>query len=1162
MSVPRTSLGPYTIVRPLGEGRFGEVFLVSEPLTGAWHVAKVLKQTAGSRTEQKSEFRLLGNLDHPNLLIPWGLEEYGGELVLLMQHVDGVPFDTWVQAGPDREARLRRVLPQLLSGLGFLHHHGVLHFDIKPANVLVSEQGHLHLLDFGLSRSSANGPDDVRGTFAYLAPEVLTGGGYGKAADLFAVGVMCFEALTGTLPFAEGGNESFTARLLRSEPAPLALSDVALGGILRRMMEPRVDRRPSAEDSLAWLGSEGIRELPLAPVGLVGRQDSLQALHEVWADVRNGQSRVVQVVGNSGMGKTALVEHFCDATAETGVVLSGRCFERDATPYKGLDSVMARLGQHLATLEPDERASLSELVVGPLSQLFPELGQAVGYEAASNNPLPPGAMRQRAISALRRLFARFTRARPVLLWLDDVQWGDRGGAMILLELLQAPAPQGLMVVLSHRPVREDPGHFLGTWLRGLTTIEARTIELPVLPLPADEARQLAHRLLGSSRGVDLLVEAGEGCPFILEVLARAGAEHSGFSAEQTLATWISELEPVPRRMLEAICLAGRPLLRQQVPGAPDANELPAAWSALLRRRLVRSVGGEGRVEPYHDRIRRTVLRMLGAEERIALHARLGHLLAAPPHTDPEGAAQHLVAGNLPREARPWAVLAAEQANEALAFDRAAQLYELAVRCCGNDETHARDLREHQARALADAGQAARAGALFLQVARSQVGPRRLRTMRQAMEQLLVSGNVERGRLVMGELLSRLGVRVPRGRWLEASLAWELFWLWLRGPSLAPQQRLDERDALVLQTSLSIGKGYGTFETRLSGLFFLRAARQALRTGQAAEAVRGIAYVGSLFSFPGTAAGLARAENWLRAGERIAASRQDEHGLAVCRVGRGIQQISAGRWQSAVDAFDAAVERMQQNYANVDWESDTARNTALLALWQLGDLAELERLSARLVTEGARRGDVALHIESALYHTPALVALDRPAEARAHVVDLLSEWQDDGYHYQHWIGRRFLVLADLYQGAEPAALEALESDLRRAAAGGVTQMGIVRIEAQQLRGGLALQCGRTDVVRDALKRLDKIATPYARAVALSLRAGRSRLAGDADAPELLQQALEAFAAEDMQMHALSMRLVLAIEREEQDVVGELEGDLRALGVVEPRRWATVFAPGWR
>ena len=227
------TLGGYRIGRLIGRGGMGAVYEAQDE-RGEVVALKALRgcdPTALARF--KHEFRALSDLVHPNLALLHSLVVADDQAFLTMERIDGVDFLAHVRAAPpeQRVARLRGALAQLVEGLAALHAAGKLHRDVKPSNVLVTGEGRVVILDFGLVEELM-GPapepgDPVAGTPAYMAPELLTGGAPSAASDWYSVGVMLYEALTGSLPFTGDSFEVLRDKCARDPESPLLRTPTA-----------------------------------------------------------------------------------------------------------------------------------------------------------------------------------------------------------------------------------------------------------------------------------------------------------------------------------------------------------------------------------------------------------------------------------------------------------------------------------------------------------------------------------------------------------------------------------------------------------------------------------------------------------------------------------------------------------------------------------------------------------------------------------------------------------------------------------------------------------------------------------------------------------------------------------------------------------------------
>ena len=1174
--------GRYRVVELLGAGANGLVYRVEDPEAGVHVALKVLRAGAepgqARESDLKREFRLVSDLTHRNLVLPYSLEHDGDEVFFTMELVSGTPIVRWLAEREDW-ASVRDVFRQVAEGLLALHERGLLHRDIKPSNVLVEEDGRVAILDFGLVRHIDRPLDAARrylaGSPGYLAPEIFDGTPASTASDAYAVGVVLHEVLTGEWPYDRDVRESVVARMMADGPPAITRGPPDLVEICRGLLQVQPADRLTLDRVLSELAPASRpmrRSLGVSASSVVGRDAELARLRDAWNRVSQlGRPLVVHVPGASGMGKSALLRSFGRELDGPAWVLAGRAYERDTVPFKAVDAAIDQLARKIEALPQNEREKLAPPDAAGLGILFPSLGAALGLandtaDAGSTAPRDPQARRRAGVRALAALLTRVADRFGLILTLDDLQWGDLDSARLLVDLLTSPAPR-MLVVLSYRS--EAPSPFLALVERW-DVAELESESVTVGPLSHDSALGLARSFASSEARAAAVAKESDGCPFLIEVLASAPEDTAlGFDAalEQRLAT----LSQGARRMLDAVCLAARPVARDRVPFAPPrATDARAAWASLVSERLLRlqGAGSEAAVEAYHDRIRDAVTRALSEEARASTHLALGESFVAAD--DHEGAAVHLAAAGEKPRALAFAESAARAATDALAFDRAAQLLALALECCPNDGDRRRDLTLRRARALADAGRGAEAAPLFLEGARTSAELEAMDLQRRAMEQYLVGGRLDEGRALMRSLLADLGIRVPRHQWLvNAALYAEVARLLARGPKLKARRTLGAREQLVLDTFGSIGKGLVSCDASLGSWFFLRAGRRALDWGEPQLAARGITYLASLLGFSGSPGAVARAERWLDAGERIAKDRGDDHALAFCLVGRGMVACCTGRWESAIDMFDSAASTLDTRFGGSDWEANLAKGTSLFALVQRGEIRELEARAGALTQEARERGDLGLEVESNLYLAFTALARDNVEDAHRCVARNLGLWTIRGYHFQHWIALRFEVHTLLYEGSWEKALARMEDGLVHARGANLTAMQLVRIEAHDLRGRAAIGAASRNVgarrsraleaLREDIQRLSREDRPHARAPAEALRAGLALLEGDrSGARKRLLAAALAYDASAMPTHALAMRFHAAKLLREGSALA-IEAALEERGIASPQRWARMHSP---
>ena len=251
-------MGPqhFDLIKLIGEGAFGKVFLVRNKLTNTLLAMKVISKKLLKKKNNvqymKSERDILSKMSHPFIVSLFSAFQSEKKLFLVMDFLAGGElFFHLKRRGLILEAEIRFYLAEITLALEFLHDMGIIHRDLKPENILLRANGHIALTDFGLAKE-ANNHEQVRtfcGTSEYMAPEMLSRNGYGRGVDWWALGALCFEMLTGKAPFtAKSEKELFKKIMFEKISCPPFLTGSAIS-LLRGLLEKDVNKRLGAAKS-------------------------------------------------------------------------------------------------------------------------------------------------------------------------------------------------------------------------------------------------------------------------------------------------------------------------------------------------------------------------------------------------------------------------------------------------------------------------------------------------------------------------------------------------------------------------------------------------------------------------------------------------------------------------------------------------------------------------------------------------------------------------------------------------------------------------------------------------------------------------------------------------------------------------------------------------
>ena len=690
----------------------------------------------------KREFRSLAGVLHPNLVGLHELFQEDGAWFFTMEYIEGTDFITALKKSSSPKSRdlptaveqtrtiapdadwepaaaagafeprqwitdydqFRLLLRQLAEGLSALHSNGILHRDLKPLNVLVTPEERAVILDFGLAQEiEREGFEQatigvLAGTIRYMSPEQAAGETLTEASDWYSAGVIMYQALTGQFPHQGEVGEVLQAKKTTDPPPPSSICPLVppdLEELCMRLLSRDPEQRPSGERVIRQLGATPSRASgkPVSQV-FAGREQAVERLRQCYERMRRGKAAVMSLSGPSGVGKSTLLGHFLHdlQRREDAVILSGRCYERESVPFKALDNLVDGLSRYLRRLPGKEVAALMPREAWRVSTLFPvlnrvnEIQTAPARSADSDDRM---ASRRRAAAALRELLARLSDRHPLVLAIDDMQWGDIDSANLLSEILKPPDEPALLLIVSYRSEYADSSPGLRGFLSGMAGNAIGVEEIPVAPLDGEQSRRLVRQLASgaSNATIDAIVQEAGGNPYFLSELSRqalsreASPSGAGSGLDDLIWTNAAAISVEARQLLWAIALSGRPLQLRHAYQAAGLEQMdPAAILTLLQGRFVRTAGSAptDEVETYHDHIRETVVARLDNQTAVEFHYRIATTLEDWGNADPEALAVHFdQAGKRDRAARYYKT-AGTQALRTFAFARAARLLERAL----------------------------------------------------------------------------------------------------------------------------------------------------------------------------------------------------------------------------------------------------------------------------------------------------------------------------------------------------------------------------------------------------------------------------------------------------------------------------------------------------
>jgi serine/threonine protein kinase/tetratricopeptide (TPR) repeat protein len=674
--------GLYQLQDVLGRGAMGEIYRATNRMTRDLVALKLLlgwkaERDPGEAASNEStngdpqlstggvnarlsfarEFQILASLHHPNVVqvLNYGFDAVAGPYFTM----ELLPSPrTLLEAAAEQSIEARvDLLVQLLRALSYVHRRGVIHRDLKPSNVLVVG-AQVKVLDFGIATAKETAP--MAGTIGYIAPEVILGRAPSIASDLFCVGVIAYQVLSGRFPYEEDKNvRTLISRMLGADAdqtldAPVAhllragwtvdadenetwtlrpLGDLGaltapLNRIVLKLLSTRpADRHASAEEVLRELGealgrvavleTSETRESLLQASEFVGRAAEMARLVNALHEARAGKGSAWLVGGESGVGKSRLIDELRTQALVSGAqVVRARAITERGGQFELWTLVLRTLLVY---------AGVSDEEAGVLKSVILDTDRLIGRPVPEAPPAPPIEAQQRFFRVVRSLLSRYP--RPLVLLFEDLQWAGNDSLLLLGYLRDVVPSSPLLIVANYR---DDESPQLPEALPGFARMKLGR-------LSEEDVGNLTVSILGaagrSPELVRFLLRETEGNVFFLVEVLRALAEDaSGLDRldglrlpervmtggiEQIIQRRLARVSQDGRGSLQVAAVAGRQLDLPVLRAVAGAESLERWLDDCANAAVLEAHGGEWLFA--HDKLREHLLAELAPDPTRELH---------------------------------------------------------------------------------------------------------------------------------------------------------------------------------------------------------------------------------------------------------------------------------------------------------------------------------------------------------------------------------------------------------------------------------------------------------------------------------------------------------------------------------------------------------------
>jgi ABC-type oligopeptide transport system substrate-binding subunit/tRNA A-37 threonylcarbamoyl transferase component Bud32 len=563
----------YQLQSEIGSGGMGTIYRAHDQILDRDVAVKVLThQNLGEEGKAKllHEAQAAAKLNHPNIVSIYDAGIQDDTPFIVMELVEGTSLD---RTPPPTMEEIIHIAEQISAALQHAHQQKIVHRDLKPENVLISREGTVKLMDFGLARSIASrmtSEGTIEGTVFFMAPEQALGQATDHRTDFYSLGVILYELISGQLPFTSDDPLQVISQHIYAPVVPPSALNPDIPRkfdelILRLMGKRPADRPANAAAILNALKTMDMGEIEsrlgetFSPIDqivrgrIIGRKTELEEATHIWRKAAAGEGQVLLVSGEPGIGKTRFIQELRTLVeVEGGQVFLGECYAEGSAPC----SPIAQIIRQTLISQPWEELDLPDSYLADFLEIAPDLHHHFS-DIPPNPALDPQTKQERMFESMVALCRALSKQQPILLTIEDAHWADSCTLQFLRHIARRSKSVGLpvLIALTYREVELDEDRALNEMLYDLNREHLAT-RIKLLRLSREETHELLnvmfHEEISPNLVKSIYLET-EGNPFFIEEVCKSLIEEGKLVQEGGKWQWrkTEELE-IPQSVRIAI----------------------------------------------------------------------------------------------------------------------------------------------------------------------------------------------------------------------------------------------------------------------------------------------------------------------------------------------------------------------------------------------------------------------------------------------------------------------------------------------------------------------------------------------------------------------------------------------------------------------------------